>query len=51
MPFLALILSILTTAPAHVSHWSQCGDDAECDAQTEDDGALCTVGVDCPEDD
>lgn len=51
MPFLALLLSILTAAPATVSHWTDCGDDAACDAQTEDDGPLCTVGIDCPEDD
>lgn len=49
MPFLALMLSLLTAAP--VSHWSQCGDDAACDAATEDDGPLCTAGIDCPEDD
>ena len=52
---LALLAAILPTvahpAPVALPHWSQCdADDAECDAETEDDGDLCAV-ADCSEDD
>ena len=44
--------TVLRAPQAHeLPHWSQCDpDDAECDAQTEDDGDWC-YGDDCAEDD
>ena len=47
---LSLATPTATTLPAAIS-WTECADDdAECDAETEDDGDLCTV-ADCYEDD